>query len=155
MNPFNWVYLIGFLCLCLPAKTRFNAAILFSMMLIYRLFVVNQIGLMYYGGAATLSTIAAVILFRDLRGNVLIAWLCACSVLANFYGWVIYEKYWEPWSYNYITLTITSLKLVVLMGVWRDARFIRFNPWRFMVRRSHIVTEQLKIKAQAGKAKKN
>lgn len=120
--------------LCFPERTRFTALVLFFAYLAYSTFMVNLIGLMYYGGTATLNFIVACVLSQFERRSALVMWLAVSHILINFIGWVMYENYYPAHYYNVASLTVSTIQVLALITGFFNARLANSDTWLCMVR---------------------
>lgn len=155
MNLLNLILLACLILLALPKRTRFTSSTLVGMFLLYQAFVVNLDGLLYYGGAATLDSLVAAFLLKAERRHVVVAYLAILSIFINFFGWVLYENYYEPMYYNTVSLTVSCIQVLVLLTDYANARLYNNDTRRGMVRRFDITGQKFDIKKEIAEVEKS
>ena len=102
-----------------PSRERFCIAVAYSVTCAIHLFLCDDLtGVLYYLSAGVFDLI--VLLFICLRArparfaDIMVS-VCAGSLVLNFYGWVIYEQYMEPISYNTASHVLYVFAIYVLL----------------------------------------
>jgi len=102
-----------------PNAPRFYAAVLFvGVTLLHELFLSHADGALYYGSAA-LFDLAIIILTTGIspipRMVVDLHKICMYSIVANFFGWVLWCNYLSPLAYNTAFVVIYAWALITLI----------------------------------------
>ena len=106
-----------------PTRERFLIAWLYALACsIHNYFLGDISGVFYYLSAGAFDFIVLAIICVFIRPN----WFSNCiigisimSLILNFYGWIIYELYLPPTSYN---IAFNALYLLaILVFLWKDS----------------------------------
>lgn len=112
MDFFQLFALAAFAAFAIPSKTRVPALLFFFMYLIENTYHDKLDGLYYYLFVATQDYLL-VMAFLKIKNKRLFL-LSATSFTVSFYGWVIYEFYFAPTSYNFLAQLTMALQIAAL-----------------------------------------
>jgi hypothetical protein len=108
------------LLICISAIiSKDIVAILFAMLIIsHDIMAINFSGWMYYLSGATLDFAFILAVSMSAKPNKMVTALISlsfCSILVNFYGWVIWYNYMLPYSYNNAFVLLYSISIYVIL----------------------------------------
>jgi len=125
-----------------PNAPRFFAAVLFvSATLLHELFLSDTEGALYYGTAA-LFDLAIIILTTGIspipRMVIDLHKICMYSIVANFFGWVLWRNYLPPLAYDTAFVVVYAWALITLIKRnGHDVGGYSMDSWRSCFRVYH------------------
>lgn len=110
---------IGAFALLQPNAPRLFAALIFAgLTLAHDFFSSNLDGLMYYGSAALID-LFIIILTSGIspvpKMVITLHKICMVSIVANFFGWVIWTLYYPPIAYDLAFMAIYAWTLITFI----------------------------------------
>lgn len=126
------IIILLYVLLLIPKASRFGAFVLIIETIIYYLFIKELPGEYYYSACAFLAAITAFVLSKTY---LLTSVLLFSLISVNFFGWVLYENYYDPDLYDIIYAIITvaiALSIIprgLINGVYNriGALFIKYT----------------------------
>lgn len=112
MDLFQSFALVAFAAFAIPLKTRIPALLFFFMYLIENTYHDKLDGLYYYLFVATQDTLLTITFIN--MGFKKLYELTIISLVVSFYGWVIYELYLPPLSYNICAQMVMLFQIIAL-----------------------------------------
>lgn len=121
-----------YVALLFPKASRYGALVLLTESIIYFLFIKDLPGEYYYMVCAFIATVTAFLLSKT---HLLTSILLFSLISVNFFGWVLYENYYDPDLYDIIYAIITvaiALSIIprgLVNGIYNGIRafFIKYS----------------------------
>ena len=135
----NLIIVIGLCSVFQSTRARRDAALIFTVItMLHELLFYDRVGLFYYGtaalfdmaiiiGTANLTVVSSLI--RDIHR------ISLASIVLNFSGWIMWQLYLSPASYNLAFILLYTWAIAVLIkGERKGARGARLDSWAYSLR---------------------
>jgi len=111
MNIIQCVFIVAFVVLLIPERSRLAAIVILVFNLIYFQFILPLDWEVYYHFSATLNTLLGVILYYRYKSVAILSFLL---IPINVIGYLLCKNYYDPFIYDNMCFVVIALQIILL-----------------------------------------